>query len=410
MGSKKINVIGLGYIGLPTSLIMAANGLEVIGTDYNKELIASLRNGHTTFKEEGLDELFFQAQERGIVFQDQYVSCDIYIISVPTPYKKKEKTVDMSYIEKAVISVMEVCQKGAIIIIESTVSPGSIDKFVRPLLSDAGFVIGQDIHLAHAPERIIPGNMIYELQYNSRTIGVDSKQIGEEIKIIYSSFCQGEIILTDIKTAEMSKVIENTYRDVNIAFANEIAKICRADNMNVYEIIKIANRHPRVNILQPGPGVGGHCISVDPWFLVGDYPGLVNIILAARKINDKMPEYVLERISEIMEEHEIYDVSKVGLYGLSYKEDVDDIRESPTLQMIDCMKRHLAQGIKVYDPYVKRDIIPNQFHNLDDFLNSIDMVVILVGHKEIKNNIDKLKNKIVLDTRHVIISDDVYIL
>ena len=189
--------------------------------------------------------------------------------------------------------------------VESTISPGTIDRYVKPVIAEQGFSLGEDIHIAHAPERIIPGNMIYELKHNSRTIGADERAVAERIRSVYASFCEGEIVLTDIKTAEMSKVVENTFRDINIAFANELAKICRSDNMDVYEIIKVANKHPRVNILQPGPGVGGHCISVDPWFLVGDYPGLANIILAARKINDSMPDFVLERACEIMRENKI---------------------------------------------------------------------------------------------------------
>lgn len=189
--------------------------------------------------------------------------------------------------------------------------------------------------MVHAPERIIPGNMIYELKNNSRTISADNNEIGMIVKNLYQVFCKGEIVLTDIRTAEMTKVIENTYRDINIAFANELTKICRSDDMDVYEIIRIANMHPRVNILHPGPGVGGHCISVDPWFLVGDYPDLTNLILAARKINDSMPQHVLKRIRDIMKKNNIRDISRVGLYGLTYKENVDDIRESPTLQLLE---------------------------------------------------------------------------
>ena len=243
--------------------------------------------------------------------------------------------------------------------------------------------------------------MIAELRSNNRTIGAEDIAVGKRIKDLYKSFCEGEIFLTDIKTAEMTKVVENTYRDINIAFANELAKICREGDMDVYEIIRIANMHPRVNILSPGPGVGGHCISVDPWFLVGDYPGLANIILAARKINDSMPEFVLKRISEIMDAEGVQDISRVGLYGITYKENVDDIRESPTLQLIDCMKKHLASGIKTYDPFVDRDVTENQYHELNAFLNDIDLVVIMVGHDEIIENMEKIKDKIVLDTRNV---------
>ncbi|MEE0628310.1 MAG: nucleotide sugar dehydrogenase [Lachnospiraceae bacterium] len=398
---SKINVVGLGYIGLPTALALASHGNEVVGTDYNKELVETLQAGHTTFEEEGLDELFQKALKSGIEFTTNYISTDMYIVSVPTPYEKENKKIDASYVVSAVKSVMEVCPKGATVVVESTVSPGTINRFVRPVIEANGFVIGEDINIVHAPERILPGNMIYELKHNSRTIGADSKEIGEKVKAVYASFCEAEIVVTDIRTAEMTKVVENTFRDINIAFANELTKICRSDNMDVYEIIRIANKHPRVNILQPGPGVGGHCISVDPWFLVGDYPGLANIILAARKINDSMPEFVLGRIDDIMKEHQIKDVSRVGLYGLTYKEDVDDVRESPTLQMLECMERHLARGVKVYDPYVKKDIVENQYHDFDEFLKNIDIIVLLVSHQEIKENMEKIKDKLILDTRNI---------
>lgn len=404
-----INVVGLGYIGLPTALMFASHGVEVVGTDYNKNLVDTLVAGKTTFEEDGLDELFQEAVRKGIRFSHEYQKTDVYIVAVPTPYDKASKKVDAGYVAAAVENVMEVCPKGATVVIESTVSPGTIDKYVRPVVEAKGFVIGRDIHLAHAPERIIPGNMVYELKHNSRTIGADSREIGEKIKSLYASFCEGEIVVTDIRTAEMTKVVENTFRDINIAFANELAKICRFDNMDVYEIIRIANKHPRVNILTPGPGVGGHCISVDPWFLVGDYPGLANIILAARKINDSMPDFVLERIHNIMKEKGMTDVGRVGLYGLTYKENVDDVRESPTLQMLESMERHLCGGqIKVYDPFVTKDMVPNQYHDLDAFLADVDFVVLLVGHDEIKENMDKLKGKVVLDTRHICFLDGVY--
>lgn len=394
-----INVIGLGYIGLPTALMMASHGVEVIGTDYNKELVETLNSGKTTFKEEGLDELFQDALKAGIKFTTDYQKTDIYIVSVPTPYDKFSKKVDACYVISAVKDVMKVCPKGATVVIESTVSPGTIDKFVRPEIEKNGLIVGEDIHLVHAPERIIPGNMVYELLHNNRTIGADKKKIGENIKMLYSSFCQGEIVVTDIRTAEMTKVVENTYRAVNIAFANELSRICRHDNMDVYEIIRICNMHPRVNILQPGPGVGGHCISVDPWFLVGDYPSLAKVIDESMKTNDSQPDFVLNRIYEIMKENGMTDVNRVGLYGLAYKENVDDMRESPTLQLLESQERHLAKGLKVYDPFIKQDVVTNQYHDLDEFLNDIDMVVVMVGHDEIKENLKKLEGKIVLDTR-----------
>lgn len=404
-----VNVIGLGYIGLPTALMMASHGVEVIGTDYNKEFVDTLNAGKTTFKEDGLDELFQNAVKAGIKFTTEYQNTDVYIVSVPTPYDKFSKKVDACYVVEAVKDVMKVCHKGATVVIESTVSPGTIDKFVRPVIEENGFTIGQDINLVHAPERIIPGNMVYELLHNNRTIGADDKAVGEKVKELYSSFCQGEIVVTDIRTAEMTKVVENTFRAVNIAFANELAKICRHDNMDVYEIIKICNMHPRVNILQPGPGVGGHCISVDPWFLVGDYPSLAKVIDESMKTNDGMPDFVLNRIYEIMKVNKITDISKVGLYGLTYKENVDDMRESPTLQMLESMERHLCGDlVKVYDPFITKDIVPNQYHDLDKFISDVELVVLLVGHDEIKQNMDKLKGKVILDTRKICDLDGVY--
>ncbi|MBE6639337.1 MAG: nucleotide sugar dehydrogenase [Ruminococcaceae bacterium] len=405
-----VNVIGLGYIGLPTALMMASHGVDVVGTDYNQELVTTLNAGKTTFEEEGLEDLFNDALKAGIRFTTQYQETDMYIVSVPTPYDKFSKKIDACYVNAAVKEVMRVCRKGAIVVIESTVSPGTIDKFVRPIIQENGFVIGEDIHLVHAPERIIPGNMVYELLHNNRTIGADDPAIGEKVKQCYASFCQGEIVVTDIKTAEMTKVVENTFRAVNIAFANELAKICRHDDMDVYEIIRICNMHPRVNILTPGPGVGGHCISVDPWFLVGDYPALTKVIWESMKVNDSMPQFVLERIHTIMQEKGMTDITRVGLYGLTYKENVDDYRESPTLQLLEWQEKHLAPTLKVYDPYIKNDIVKNQYHDLDKFLMDTDLVVIMVGHDEIKQQLEKLEGKVVLDTRRVCKLPGVYTL
>lgn len=403
-----VNVIGLGYIGLPTALMLASHGVEVIGTDYNKELVATLNAGHTTFKEDGLDELFAAALAGGIKFTTEYQKTDMYIVSVPTPYDSFSKKVDACYVVAAVKEVMRVCPKGATVVVESTVSPGTIDKYVRPVIEENGFTIGKDLNLVHAPERIIPGNMVYELLHNNRTIGADDKAICEKVKEIYSSFCQGEIVVADIRTAEMTKVVENTFRAVNIAFANELARICRYDNMDVYEIIRICNMHPRVNILQPGPGVGGHCISIDPWFLVGDYPSLAKVIDESMRTNEGQPAFVLNRIHEIMKENGITDNRRVGLYGLTYKENVDDVRESPTLQMHEVQKRSLARPLKVYDPLIDKDLTENQIHDFDEFLDGIDMVVIMVKHDHIKQNWDKLKGKVILDCHNICPLESVY--
>lgn len=397
----KVCVVGMGYIGLPTALMMAASGLEVIGTDYDESKIQRLTRGEITFEEKGLDALFARAVNGRISFSGSYPAADFYVVAVPTPYDALSRKIDPSYVVSAVNNVLDICGKGAIISIESTISPGTVDRFIRPILKQRGLEAGKDVHLAHTPERIIPGNMIYELEHNARTIGADLPEIGEKVKAVYASFCKGEIVITDIRTAEMTKVVENTFRDVNIAFANELAKICRQDNMDVYEIIRIANKHPRVNILTPGPGVGGHCISVDPWFLVGDYPNLANLIKQARLINDGMPEYVLERTRQIMVEHGLKDYNRIGFYGLTYKENVDDVRESPTLQLLESMKRHLAPPPRVYDPYVKQDLTERQYHDPDAFLKDVDLVVVMVGHDELKDLLPKLRDKLILDTRNV---------
>ena len=402
-----VNVIGLGYIGLPTALMMASHGVEVVGTDYNEELVATLNAGKTTFKEKGLDELFSAAIKAGIRFSNEYQITDTHIISVPTPYDKCSKKIDPRFVISAVESVLKICPKGATIVVESTVSPGTIDKFIRPSIEAKGFLIGKDVHLVHAPERIIPGNMIFELLHNNRTIGADSREIGEKIKKLYSSFCQGKIAVTDIKTAEMTKVVENTFRAVNIAFANELAKICDSDGMNVYEVINICNMHPRVNILQPGPGVGGHCISVDPWFLVGDYPELTKVIGASMKVNESMPKYVLDKVYTLAKEKGIKE-DRIGLYGLTYKENVDDVRESPTLQLLDYQKEAKQKEFKVFDPWIEKEIVNNQYFDFDDFLKEVDLVIIMVKHNHIKENVDKIKDKIVFDSCNICDWEGVY--
>jgi UDP-N-acetyl-D-mannosaminuronic acid dehydrogenase len=397
-----ICIAGLGYIGLPTALMLAASGQSVIGVDIDKNLIETLKKGEVTFEENGLDMLFKKALAGKIRFGNEYPNVKYYILAVPTPFDKNTKKIDSSYVVQSMHSVLNVCPKEAVVIIESTVSPGTVDRHIRPVLKERGFTAGDDIHVVHAPERIIPGNMLRELKENARIIGADSLEIGEEVKKIYASFCTGEMVLTDIRTAEMTKVIENTYRDINIAFANELAKICRQAHLDVYEIIKTANMHPRVNILSPGPGVGGHCISVDPWFLVGDYPGLSLLIHEARKINDSMPGFVLNRIQSIMSENNLKDKTRIGFYGITYKEDVDDVRESPTLQLYEMMQLNLGgDGVKFYDPMCKDGMLPGQLADFETFVDACDFIVIMVGHRHLKKNMDRLTGKIVLDTRNI---------
>lgn len=345
----EINVIGLGYIGLPTALMFANAGVKVVGTDYDEEVVKKLNASIMPFDEIGLEDLFCVAKQNGIKFTNEYKYAENYIIAVPTPFDSDTKLIDASYVIAAVREVIAVCPDEARIIIESTVAPGTIDQYVRPIVQNCG----KTLYLAHAPERILPGQMLYELNNNSRTIGADDEETGRRVQKLYQKFCRGEIIVTDIKTAEMTKVVENTYRDINIAFANELATICRSDDMDVYEIIRIANKHPRVSILSPSPGVGGHCIAVDPWFLVGRYKEKAKLIRAAREVNEHMPAVVASRIDELMKENGITDYSKVGIYGLTYKENINDVRESPTLQLLSLYKGNKDHNFKIYDPYVK---------------------------------------------------------
>lgn len=397
----KINVIGLGYIGLPTALMLASHGVSVVGSEKDAARVAALQAGEAPFHEQGLDDVFQKARQNGIAFTTDVVVADVYIISVATPYDAVTKKVDVTALQAAARQVLAVAPDEAILVVESTIAPGTMEASVRPLVVAAG----KHVHLAHAPERILPGNMIHELEWNNRTIGADDVAIGERVKALYASFCRGEIVVTDLRTAEMTKVVENTFRAVNIAFANELMHLCHESGLDVYDIIRICNMHPRVNILEPGPGVGGHCIPVDPWFLVGDYPTLTPLIRTALETNAAMPRYVLRRIHEIARQEHLPASARVGLYGLTYKEDVDDMRESPTLQLLALPE---ARDFVVYDPMIHEDVVAHQVHDLDAFLDAVDFVVIMVKHAEIRERQEKLRGKVVLDGHHSVALPGVY--
>lgn len=397
----KINVIGLGYIGLPTALALAEGNHTLVGTDLNKNLIKSLNTKKINFPEPGLNELFFKAIKKDIIFKENLVESDVYIITVPTPHNHDTKEINLHHIFQVLQSLKNLLKNKSLIIIESTISPGTIENKLVPFMLELGLKDSIDYVISHAPERILPGNLIHELYNNSRTIGVnDSSQI-EKITSIYSSFSKGELIFTDIKTAELSKIIENTYRDINIAFANELLLIANELEIDVYKAIEIANKHPRVNILKPGPGVGGHCISVDPWFLVGEHPKLTKLIRTARDVNDFMPKYVLNKIKKIIKDRDLKSNTKIGIYGLSYKENVDDFRESPTLQLIEKIDKKALENFYFYDPLIKPIITDNQMDNIYDFVNQSDIIVIMVNHKDLADHLKLFINKIVLDTKKV---------
>ena len=325
MSFNTIAVIGLGYIGLPTAVVFANCGKRVLGVDINERIVNDINLGKAHIQEPDLDmALQCAVQNKRLSAALQVEPADVFIIAVPTPLKNNNEP-DLSCIEAAIRSIAPVLAKGNLLILESTSPVGTMEQMAQLLAElrpDLRFPLMEsshaDIQMAYCPERVLPGKIMHELVHCDRIIGGLSAQCTESAVDLYRVFVKGECIKTDARTAEMCKLTENSFRDVNIAFANELAKICRHDNMDVYEIIKICNMHPRVNILQPGPGVGGHCISVDPWFLVGDYPSLAKVIDESMKTNDGMPDFVLNRIYEIMKEKGLTDVSRVGLYGLSY--------------------------------------------------------------------------------------------
>ena len=377
-----VNVVGLGYIGWPTALMMAEKGIEVAGTDCDPAVVGRM-----------------QGQRPDIDVSTTCRQAEFYLIAVPTPYDPLSKKVNPQYVIAAVEEVLKVCPQGAVIIIESTLSPGTIEQSVRPLMTAKGKRLGKDVHLAHAPERMMPGRTREELIRNNRVIGVDDPVTGERVKALYARFCQGKIVVTDIKTAEMTKVVENTYRAVNIAFANELSRICHEADLDVHEVIRLANMHPRVDILQPGPGVGGHCIPVDPWFLVGDYPQQTHLIRTAMETNDSQPAHILRRIQEVMAQEGIQSMSSVGLYGLTYKEDVDDFRGSPSLELLQLEP---ASGMKSYDPFLEHlSVADGQCKDFEQFVEQVALVVIMVRHNHIQQHWAPLKEKVILDCWHI---------
>ncbi|MDB7087605.1 nucleotide sugar dehydrogenase [Enterococcus mundtii] len=378
MEKKTINFVGLGYVGLPAALLLQNSGYPIIGTDINQELISELSNRKKTFDEPGLQEAYDQAMVNGIQFTTKYQQAEIYVVAVPTPFEATTKKIDPTYLVNALTAINEHCLEGAVIIVESTISPGTIDQYVRPIFKN------KKVSLCHAPERILPGNILKELRYNSRTIGADNEETAQVVKEIYQGFCEGEIVLTDIKTAELSKVVENTFRDINIAFANELKLICEREGLDVHSVIEIANKHPRVNILNPGTGVGGHCIPVDPWFLVGDYPEQARLIRTAREVNDAVPKRILDKVREVMDHS--FSGKRLGIYGLTYKDNVDDVRESPSLQLYQAMTDKEQAEVLFYDPLVKKSIVKNQAMDFDDFLQNTDVVLVMNRHEHLLVN------------------------
>lgn len=403
-GLKKLDVciVGLGYIGLPTAAILALAGLKVVGVDTDLLKIKILKNKHLPDgSEPGLKTLFDAAiNSNNFVVSDTIKSADNYIISVPTPITDKHEA-DLSYLIKSIESVSKVLKRYDLIIIESTVPPETSKLVENIVYKETKLRAGVDYYLSHCPERVLPGNLLHELVNNDRVIGGVNELSAKKAEQIYSKFCHGKIYLTDNTTAELVKLVENSYRDVNIAFANEIARISAKLKIKSSEVIDLANKHPRVNILKPGPGVGGHCISVDPWFIIKKYPNLSTVTKSARLLNHEQPRFIYEQTKKIFKgvKH-----PKVAIFGLAYKGNIGDFRESPSLQLIEFCKKDKIK-YSVYDPYVKESDI--ELMSLGSAVNGANLLILMTDHSDFKFLSPKeigqlMKTKIVFDTRAVL--------
>jgi len=397
---EKVCILGLGYIGLPTACMLAENGYKVTGVDIDDDVITKLNNGTPHIDEPELENIFLKVFKAGNLKISRNVEkSDIYIISVPTPLNKNNKA-DLTYIISASEMIQDYVSIGNIIILESTSPPGTTRNLVGGIISKrTGLVAGEDFYLAYCPERVLPGKIIFELVNNKRVIGGINEKSAELAKKIYSSFVKAEIFTTTLETSEFVKLAENTYRDVNIALANEFAEICNEYNIDVWEMIKFANMHPRVNILNPGPGVGGHCIAVDPWFILENINKRDTLIEKCRKINNSRPFIISEKAFSI-----IKDIKnpKVTVFGVTYKENVGDIRESPALVIINELTKK-GVDVFVYDPIAIG--YKGKIYDFEEALQNSDLLLLFVGHDVFKK-IDfrkitiLMRNKNIFDTRN----------
>jgi len=397
---KKICILGMGYIGLPTACMMANNGFSVLGIDVNDEIINKLNSGHLHIEEPDLEEVFKKAfYEKKLSVSKQVEKCDVYIIAVPTPVKKNNKA-ELKYVVEAAEMIRDFVSEGSLVILESTSPPGTTRNIVGDIITKkTGLIAGKDYFLAFCPERVLPGKIIYELINNDRVIGGIDEKSANLAKEVYGSFVKGNMHLTTLETSEFVKLAENTYRDINIAFANEIADICEDYKINVWDVIKFANMHPRVNILNPGPGVGGHCIAIDPWFILENINRKDTLIEKCRNINNARPYIISKKILNILNESKN---PKVTIFGITYKENVGDTRESPALEIMEVLTKN-GVNVNVYDPVVTN--FKGKLQNLEDSLKDSDLLLLFVGHEQYKsvslNYIAGLmRNKNIFDTRN----------
>jgi UDP-N-acetyl-D-mannosaminuronic acid dehydrogenase len=378
---QTLSVMGMGYIGLPTASTFAAHGMRVVGVDINRRILSRLRNGDVHIQEPGLRTLVQAALGSGnLRIKEQPEPSDAFIIAVPTPFLT-DKRADMQYVTQAANGIVPHLRAGNLVVLESTSPPRTTIDLVAPLLEQSGLKAGADFHLVYSPERVLPGQILRELSENARVIGGIDEPSAEAGKALYSTFVTGEILTTDATTAEMVKLMENTYRDVNIALANEFCRLADRLGVDVWEAIDLANRHPRVNVLKPGPGVGGHCISVDPWFLVEAAPDLAALIRQARLVNDGQPAYVVDRLRSALGDLKGLAIAALGL---TYKPDVDDVRESPALEIARLLKQGGAE-LRAYDPFLPAESVDGVENepSLEKALAGADAVVLLVDHKSL---------------------------
>ncbi len=393
MKFQKICVIGLGYIGLPTATTFAAHGIDVLGVDVNPSIIETLSKGEVHIHEPGLRNGVIEAIRSGkFKAAAKPEEADTFIIAVPTPFQDHQfgnyngtayKLADMSAVISAAESIVPFLRKGNLVVLESTSPPRTTVDLIAPILARSGLEAGRDFHLAYSPERVLPGQILRELIENARVIGGITPESAEAGCDLYSIFVKGKIVKTDATTAEMVKLMENTYRDVNIAIANEFSRLADKFGVDVWEAISLANLHPRVKILDPGPGVGGHCISVDPWFLVEAAPDLTPLIYHSRQVNDSQPHFVVEIVKRALGK---LSGKKIAALGLAYKPDVDDLRESPASEVVHLLQNEGAQ-VKAWEPF-KPDANLNGIHmasSLDDALKEADSILLLVKHTEFAN-------------------------
>jgi len=402
MEINKICVFGLGYIGLPTASLLANNGFEVIGIEKQNNLIDIINNGGVHIEEPGLKTLVHAAVNSGLLkAKTEVEEADVFFIAVPTLVKNEngEMKVDLSHVKEAAREIVPFLRKGNLVVLESTSPPGTSCNLVAPILEQSGLKAGQDFYLAHCPERVLPGNTLRELIQNNRVIGGVNRESAERAQALYDKFVEGDISITDATTAEMVKLIENTYRDINIALANELAGICEKAGINAWEAIKLANLHPRVNVHRPGPGVGGHCISVDPWFIISAFKKESRVIALGRTVNDQQPARVVEALKSFLTG--VKD-PRVTILGVAYKGNIDDTRESPAVKVIEKLREE-GIGFKIYDPHVSR--FQYETKNLKEAFKDSDCAVVLADHDEFRFLYPKelaglMRTRIVYDTRN----------